>query len=94
MVITPGQVKTIEVTHGGAATEEFTVRSLSIRQRYGSGLVQQTLMDEDYLLSRMILVSANRRVVLSYMSQLSILCHLLRALYGFIYADADKSVWV
>ena len=41
--MTPGQVRTIDVTHGGAATEEFTVRSLSIRQRYGAGLVQRTL---------------------------------------------------
>ena len=31
------------VTHGGADTEEFTVRSLSIRQRDGAGLVQRTL---------------------------------------------------
>ena len=44
IVITPGQVRTIDVTHGGAATEEFTVRSLSIRQRYGAGLVQRTLI--------------------------------------------------
>ena len=43
IVTTPGQVRTIDVTHGGAATEEFTVRSLSIRQRYGAGLVQRTL---------------------------------------------------
>ena len=43
IVITLWQVRTTDVTHGGAATEEFTVRSLSIRQRYGAGLVQQTL---------------------------------------------------
>ena len=42
-MITPRQVRTIDVTHGGAATEEFTVRSLSNRQRYGAGLVQRTL---------------------------------------------------
>ena len=43
-------MRTIDVTHGGAATEEFTVRSLSIRLRYGAGLVQQTLnVFETYL---------------------------------------------
>ena len=43
IVTTPGQVRTIDVTHGGAANEEFTVRSLSIRQWYCAGLVQRTL---------------------------------------------------
>ena len=36
-------MKTTGVTNGGAATGEFTVRSLPIRQRFGARLLQRTL---------------------------------------------------
>ena len=42
-MVTPRQVKTTCVTHGGAATGEYTVRSLSIWQQFGVRLLQQTL---------------------------------------------------
>ena len=50
IVTTPGQVRTIDVTHGGAAAEEFTVRSLSIRQRDGARVVQRSLTPMDVML--------------------------------------------
>ena len=43
LTVSPWQVKTTDVTHGGAATGEYTVRSLSIRQRFGARLLQWTL---------------------------------------------------